>query len=181
MFRNGPARFVPAGAALTMPHVSGQRVISFSRPPSCHIEGWSEDARTSNRSAIFRRTASFFDTVTTHGIARSTPFCSVSTSMACSSGLLQSACMQAALSHTTIRLVGISTGTNAGAKSPDGGSRSGPKRPLPNGLMTGTGFASAARGRNGFGSLFSPAGCASIPRGIKKRRPAAVLQLRFRV
>ncbi len=50
-----------------------------------------------------------------------------------------------------------------------------PSRSLVNGLMTETGFASAAHGRNGFGSLFSPAGCAGIPRGSKKR-PAAVFR-----
>ena len=41
--------------------------------------------------------------------------------------------------------------------------------------MTETGFASAARGRNGSAALFSPVGCASIPREAKKRG-AAVLQ-----
>src|SRR3546814_11442282 len=41
--------------------------------------------------------------------------------------------------------------------------------------MTETGFASAARGRNGSAALFSPGGCAAIPREAKKRG-AAVLQ-----
>jgi hypothetical protein len=46
--------------------------------------------------------------------------------------------------------------------------------------MTETGFASAAHGRNGFWSLFSPAGCTGIPRGDKKaprRRLPLTLQV----
>jgi uncharacterized protein (DUF736 family) len=45
--------------------------------------------------------------------------------------------------------------------------------------MTETGFASAARGRNGRRALFSPDRFAAIPREAKKRAPA-VLQLRLR-
>jgi uncharacterized protein (DUF736 family) len=42
--------------------------------------------------------------------------------------------------------------------------------------MTEIGFASAARGRNGTSALFSPAGCARIPREAKKRGPAVLQQ-----
>jgi hypothetical protein len=83
--------------------------------------------------------------------------------------------LQANISGTTIAMSGVWNGSDKGATSPVGGSRPVPKRSLVNGLMTETGFASAAHGRNGFGSLFSPAGCAGIPRGSKKR-PAAVFR-----
>ena len=83
--------------------------------------------------------------------------------------------LHASLSGTTITKSGIWNGSDKDARSPVGGSRPVPKRSLVNGLMTDTGFASAAHGRNGSGSLFSPAGCAGIPRGTKKR-PAAVFR-----
>ena len=85
------------------------------------------------------------------------------------------ACLHARLSETTIGMVGVWNGPDKCATSPVGGSRPVPKRPLFMALMTGTGFASAAHGRNGSGSLFSPAGYAVIPRGTKKR-PAAVFR-----
>ena len=81
-------------------------------------------------------------------------------------GPVRPSCLSAPVSETTIAMPDFWNGSEKDATSPVGGSRPVPKRPLFMALMTGTGFASAAHGRNGSGSLFSPAGCAVIPRGI---------------